>query len=136
MSLEQEVSESPIQIYCKNTETGRDFSVNDLDAFAPSPPQHRLDDKAAALEAEIEALKAESKRVYFVLIFVSVVFFLMLFGSVARNPVFFYRNRVFVDFHYRSGKLAGISVDRGEPGTLAQSFLSVVRTQTRRKQGR
>lgn len=43
---------------------------NDLEAFKPAPPQHRIDDKAAVLEKEIQSLKVGFKRERFLYIFV------------------------------------------------------------------
>jgi hypothetical protein len=61
---------------------------SDLDAFVPSPPQHRLDDKAASLEDEILGLKAEFRRERFVYAFVIVFLFNCFVGSVGPAGVF------------------------------------------------
>lgn len=58
---------------------------NDLDAFKPSPPEHRLDDKAASLEEEIQELKREFKREKFTYIFAANFFLLLFISSVGNS---------------------------------------------------
>jgi len=73
----------------ENTETDRPNHENrDLQAFEPSPPEHRLDDKAASLEDDVQSLKAEFKRERFVYIFSVIVLFLLFVGSVGNESVF------------------------------------------------
>ncbi|AHD08089.1 ABC transporter permease [Phaeobacter gallaeciensis] len=43
---------------------------NDLEAFKPGPPQHRIDDKAAVLEREIQDLKVGFRRERFLYYFI------------------------------------------------------------------
>jgi len=57
--------------------------IDDLEKFTAGPPSHRLDDKAAELEEEIQTLKVECKRIYFVLTFIATVFFMLFVASVA-----------------------------------------------------
>lgn len=60
----------------------------DLDKFIPSPPQHRVDDKAAALEADLAERKASFSRERFVYIFCLVVLFDILIGQHVPGYVF------------------------------------------------
>lgn len=60
---------------------------NDLDKFSAGPPQRRIDDKAAELEAEIQQIKADSRRIYFVLSFISSSFFLLFVAATAQTTV-------------------------------------------------
>ena len=53
---------------------------NDLDRFRPAPPSKKIDDKAAALEAEIAGLKTGFNRERFIYIFISSVLALMAIG--------------------------------------------------------
>lgn len=50
----------------------------DLEVFPPAPIEHRLDDKAAALEAEIQAVKTKADREKYLLIFVCITLFVCL----------------------------------------------------------
>ena len=52
----------------------------DLDAFAPSPPAIRLDDKAATLENDIQDLKVRFNRERYIYIFISTVLATALIG--------------------------------------------------------
>jgi hypothetical protein len=53
---------------------------SDLDVFRPAPPSKRIDDKAAALEAEITGLKTGFNRERFIYIFISSLLAIMAFG--------------------------------------------------------
>lgn len=59
----------------------------DLEAFDPGPPGRKLDDKAAQLEGEIQSVKRDARRVYFVLSFVATAFFLLFVASVGNSAV-------------------------------------------------
>jgi hypothetical protein len=53
---------------------------SDLDGFRPAPPAKRIDDKAAALEAEISGLKTAFNRERFIFTFVACLFAVMALG--------------------------------------------------------
>ncbi|RWK81030.1 hypothetical protein [Mesorhizobium sp.] len=69
------------------TRAKNELESGDLEAFNPSPPNHKIDDKAAQLEEEIQAIKVEAKRVYFVLSFIATAFFLLFVASVGNRAV-------------------------------------------------
>lgn len=64
--------------------------LNDLDAFKPSPPQRKIDDKAATLEAELLGQKAEFRRERFVYVFVIATLFSILMGAFNNWGLFFF----------------------------------------------
>ena len=55
--------------------------ATDLDNFNPSPPQNRLDDKAATLEAELADRKAHFNKERFCYFFAITTLFNMLIAS-------------------------------------------------------
>lgn len=55
-------------------------SNSDLDHFKPAAPSKRLDDKAAALEAEIIGLKQAFGRERYIYIFIACLLFVMAIG--------------------------------------------------------
>lgn len=57
----------------------------DLDGFKPSPPEHRIDDKAATLEDELQDLKLKFNRERFMYVFILTVFFVCLIGPHLTN---------------------------------------------------
>ena len=59
----------------------------DLDGFEPSPPSHRIDDKAATLEDELQDLKLRFNRERFMYVFIMVVLFVCLVGPNLTNGV-------------------------------------------------
>lgn len=52
----------------------------DLESFKPSPPAHRIDDKAATLENELQDLKLRFNRERFMYVFIMTVLFVCLVG--------------------------------------------------------
>ena len=69
-----------------NAETEK--PLDDLDGFEPGPPRHRLDDKAAVLEKEVQSLKSGFNRERFLYYFVIQCLFLALIGIYAPPKVF------------------------------------------------
>ena len=63
---------------------------NDLDAFQPGPPQHRIDDKAAVLEKEVQSLKSGFNRERFLYFFVIQCLMLSLAGLALPGKVFYF----------------------------------------------
>ena len=59
--------------------------TRDLEGFAPSPPAHRIDEKAATLEDEIQDLKIKFNRERFTYVFILTVFFVLLIGPHLTN---------------------------------------------------
>lgn len=62
-------------------------SDTDLDHFLPAPSSKRLDDKAAALEAEISGLKTSFARERFIYIFISSLLGIMALGPNLTGPL-------------------------------------------------
>jgi hypothetical protein len=73
----------------RNTKSARRKNT-DLDAFQPSPPARKIDDKAATLEAEILGLKAEFRRERFVYTFIIATLFCLLVGVATSWWLFFF----------------------------------------------
>ena len=63
---------------------------DDLDAFKPAPPQHRIDDKAAVLEKEVQSLKSGFNRERFLYFFVIQCLTLALVAPVLSGKVFYF----------------------------------------------
>ena len=61
---------------------------SDLEAFKPAPPQHRIDDKAAVLEKEVQDLKVGFKRERFLYYFIIQGLVLGLVGAHIPSSVF------------------------------------------------
>jgi len=59
--------------------------AEDLEGFKPSPPAHRIDDKAATLEDELQDLKLRFNRERFMYVFILTVFFVCLVGPHLTN---------------------------------------------------
>lgn len=57
----------------------------DLEGFTPSPPAHRIDDKAATLEDELQDLKLRFSRERFMYVFIMTVLFVCLVGPNLSN---------------------------------------------------
>jgi|GEM_PF-1553402 len=58
---------------------------NDLEAIEQNLQDYKIDDKTSRLEAQYQQLGVESKRIYFILIFVATFFFLLFVSDVAKN---------------------------------------------------
>jgi hypothetical protein len=65
-----------------------DKSASDLDSFVSSPPQQRLDDKAAFLETEISEQKAKFNKERFVYLYCVVVLLNILIGQNFNGAIF------------------------------------------------
>lgn len=89
MSLEQGTSESPTATSGKSTAVAKQQG-SDLDAFQPSPPARKIDDKAATLESELIGLKAEFRRERFVYFFIMATLFCLLMGATTNGWLFFF----------------------------------------------
>lgn len=61
---------------------------DDLEAFKPAPLQHRIDDKAAVLEKEVQSLKVGFKRERFLYYFIIQGLVLGLIGPYVPGYVF------------------------------------------------
>ncbi|WP_417794791.1 hypothetical protein [Terasakiella pusilla] len=61
---------------------------DDLESFKPAPPQHRIDDKAAVLEKEVQSLKVGFKRERFLYYFIIQGLVLGLVGPHIPGSVF------------------------------------------------
>ena len=70
ISLENTKDETPAN--SNNLDNG-----NDLEGFKPSPPAHKIDDKAAMLEDELQDIKLRFNRERFIYIYIA-AFFLVL----------------------------------------------------------
>lgn len=62
----------------------------DLEAFQPSPPSVRLDDKAATLENELQDLKVRTNRERFIFSFVIVILSSALVGPQLTGAVLYF----------------------------------------------
>lgn len=63
---------------------------DDLDAFRPAPQQHRLDDKAAVLEKEVQSLKSAFNRERFLYLFALQCFFVLLIAPNVSGEAFYF----------------------------------------------
>lgn len=63
---------------------------DDLAAFKPAPPQHRIDDKAAVLEKEVQSLKSGFNRERFLYFFVIECLTLALVALSLPGKVFYF----------------------------------------------
>lgn len=59
--------------------------AGDLEGFQPSPPAHRIDDKAATLEDELQDLKLRFGRERFMYIFIITTLTVVLVGPSITN---------------------------------------------------
>lgn len=64
--------------------------ASDLEVFQPSPPSHRIDDKAATLEDELQDLKIRLNRERFLSCFIGIVLAVCLVGPSLPNIVLGY----------------------------------------------
>jgi hypothetical protein len=71
------------------SETKQDEQARDLDNFKPSPPALRLDDKAAALEAELAGRVAQFNKERFCYWFAIVSLFNILVANNLSNTAIF-----------------------------------------------
>lgn len=76
-------------IFLKNTKTETP-AKSDLESFKPAPPQHRIDDKAAVLEKEVQSLKSGFNQERFLYIFVIQGLFLALVAPALSGKVFYF----------------------------------------------